>query len=151
MTTELINPAETTEVGSYFVANYPPFSQWKREFLPEFQAALDAMPVKDAAFLVTDYGRRFKSAAAFGNKFADWCRQAGLKTVKCDDGKVRSYRAHGLRKAALMALVRARCDIWEIMAISGHSTLSQVQVYIDEFNREQKAEDAMNKLAAARR
>jgi integrase len=119
--------------------------------LPEFQAALDAMPVKDAAFLVTDYGRRFKSAAAFGNKFADWCRQAGLKTVKCDDGKVRSYRAHGLRKAALMALVRARCDIWEIMAISGHSTLSQVQVYIDEFNREQKAEDAMNKLAAARR
>jgi integrase len=119
--------------------------------LPEFQEALDAMPVKDAAFLVTDYGRRFKSAAAFGNKFADWCRQAGLKPVKCDDGKVRSYRAHGLRKAALMALVRARCDIWEIMAVSGHSTLSQVQIYIDEFNREQKAEDAMNKLAAARR
>jgi integrase len=120
--------------------------------LPEFAAALDAMPaMKDAAFLVTDYGRRFKSAAAFGNKFADWCRQAGLKPVKCDDGKVRSYRAHGLRKAALMALVRARCDTWEIMAVSGHSTLSQVQVYIDEFNREQKAEDAMNKLAAARR
>jgi len=119
--------------------------------LPEFQAALDAIPVKDAAFLVTDYGRRFKSAAAFGNKFADWCRQAGLKPVKCDDGRVRSYRAHGLRRAALMALVRARCDVWEIMAVSGHSTLSQVQVYIDEFNREQKAEDAMNKLAAARR
>jgi integrase len=119
--------------------------------LPEFAAALDAMPVKDAAFLVTNYGRRFKSAAAFGNKFADWCKAAGLKPVKCDDGRVRSYRAHGLRKAALMALVRARCDIWEIMAVSGHSTLSQVQVYIDEFNREQKAEDAMNKLAAARR
>jgi len=119
--------------------------------LPEFAAALDAIPVKDAAFLVTDYGRRFKSAAAFGNKFADWCRQAGLKPVKCDDGRVRSYRAHGLRRAALMALVRARCDVWEIMAVSGHSTLSQVQVYIDEFNREQKAEDAMNKLAAARR
>jgi integrase len=119
--------------------------------LSEFQAALDAMPVRDAAFLVNDYGRRFKSAAAFGNKFADWCRQAGLRPVKCDDGKVRSYRAHGLRKAALMALVRARCDVWEIMAISGHSTLSQVQVYVDEFNREQKAEDAMNKLAAAAR
>ena len=75
--------------------------------LPEFQAALDATSgFKDAAFLVTDYGRRFKSAAAFGNKFADWCRQAGLKSVKCDDGRVRSYRAHGLRKAALMALVR---------------------------------------------
>ena len=129
--------------------------------LPELRAALDAMPRFQNAlkptsenaltFLVTDYGRPFKSAAAFGNKFADWCRQAGLKPVKCDDGRVRSYRAHGLRKAALMALVRARCDVWEIMAVSGHSTLSQVQVYIDEFNREQKAEDAMNKLAAARR
>jgi len=47
-----------------------------------------------------------------------------------------------------MALVRARCYVWEIMAVGGHSTLSQVQVYIDEFNREQKAEDAMEKLAA---
>lgn len=42
MTTELINPAETTEVGSYFIANYPPFSQWKAEKLPEFLAALNA-------------------------------------------------------------------------------------------------------------
>src|SRR5215471_2167268 len=120
--------------------------------LPELAAALGAMPrTENVAFLLTDYRRPFKSAAAFGNKFADWCRQAGLKSVKCDDGKVRSYRAHGLRKAALMALVRARCDVWEIMAVSGHSTLSQVQVYVDEFNREQKAEEAMSKLVAAAR
>src|SRR5688572_28118317 len=36
--------AETTEVGSYFVSNYPPFSQWTREDVPEFYAALDAEP-----------------------------------------------------------------------------------------------------------
>src|SRR5690349_2926685 len=42
--TEIVDPAGTTEVGSYFIANYPPFSQWKREFLPEFQAALDSPP-----------------------------------------------------------------------------------------------------------
>src|SRR5262245_54664913 len=41
-TIEIIEPTETTEVGSYFIANYPPFSQWKRELLPEFRAALDA-------------------------------------------------------------------------------------------------------------
>lgn len=41
-------PAETTEVGSYFVANYPPFSQWKREFVPEIFAAFDREPVRDA-------------------------------------------------------------------------------------------------------
>ncbi|HEY3968042.1 MAG TPA: coproporphyrinogen-III oxidase family protein [Planctomycetaceae bacterium] len=37
-------PAESTEVGSYFVANYPPFSQWTGEHLPEFLAVLDAPP-----------------------------------------------------------------------------------------------------------
>ena len=42
--------------------------------LPELQAALDAMPHSDAlTFLLTEYGRPFKSAAAFGNQFADWC------------------------------------------------------------------------------
>jgi oxygen-independent coproporphyrinogen-3 oxidase len=47
MTTEILNatgPAETTEVGSYFIANYPPFSQWKPELLPDFLAALDSPP-----------------------------------------------------------------------------------------------------------
>ncbi|MFO0919229.1 MAG: coproporphyrinogen-III oxidase family protein [Planctomycetaceae bacterium] len=36
--------AETTEVGSYFVSNYPPFSQWTRENVPEILSALDAEP-----------------------------------------------------------------------------------------------------------
>ena len=33
-----------TEVGNYFVSNYPPFSQWKPEFVPEVVAALDQPP-----------------------------------------------------------------------------------------------------------
>ena len=48
MSTSTLPTAESTEVGSYFVANYPPFSQWKAEHLPEFLAALDA-PVADPA------------------------------------------------------------------------------------------------------
>ena len=40
MTTETIK----TEVGSYFVANYPPFSQWSKEQLPAIEAALAAEP-----------------------------------------------------------------------------------------------------------
>src|SRR5687767_4708909 len=31
-----------TEVGSYFVANYPPFSTWSSEHLPAIEQALDA-------------------------------------------------------------------------------------------------------------
>jgi oxygen-independent coproporphyrinogen-3 oxidase len=40
MTTE----ATKTEVGSYFIANYPPFSQWTADALPEVRRALDAPP-----------------------------------------------------------------------------------------------------------
>jgi len=40
MTTETAK----TEVGSYFVANYPPFSLWTKEQLPAIEAALAALP-----------------------------------------------------------------------------------------------------------
>lgn len=36
-----------TEVGSYFVANYPPFSTWSQSHLPSIQHALDAKPDPD--------------------------------------------------------------------------------------------------------
>ncbi len=34
----------TTEVGSYFVSNYPPFSQWKTDFVPAALEALNSPP-----------------------------------------------------------------------------------------------------------
>ncbi len=33
-----------TEVGSYFISNYPPYSQWNRDSLPAINAAMDAPP-----------------------------------------------------------------------------------------------------------
>jgi integrase/recombinase XerD len=117
--------------------------------LPELQAALDAMPPSDAlTFLLTEYGRPFKSAAAFGNKFADWCKAAGLEPALCDDGKTRNYRAHGLRKAACMQLAHAGCTALEIMAVTGPATLSQVQKYVAAVEQERMAEAAMVKRAA---
>lgn len=47
MSTETLNiadQADTTEVGSYFIANYPPFSQWRRESVAEIVNALEAAP-----------------------------------------------------------------------------------------------------------
>ena len=39
------HPVEAkTEVGSYFVSNYPPFSQWKKESVGDIYAALDREP-----------------------------------------------------------------------------------------------------------
>ena len=117
--------------------------------LPELQAALDAMPQRDAlTFLLTDYGRPFASPAAFGNKFADWCDAAKLEPVLCDDGKVRNYRAHGLRKAACKQLAHAGCTAPEIMAVSGHTSLAEVQKYISAVEQDRLAEAAMVKRAA---
>jgi hypothetical protein len=98
---------------------------------------------------LTDYGKPIASAASFGNKFADWCKAAGLKPVLCDDGRVRSYRAHGLRKAALRALAHAGCSGSEMMHVSGHSSLRQLQEYLDEVDQERQADAAMDKLIAA--
>lgn len=36
-----------TEVGSYFISNYPPFSQWSRDEVPAVEAALNAPPQVD--------------------------------------------------------------------------------------------------------
>jgi integrase/recombinase XerD len=125
----------------------------KVRVMPELQAALDAMPPSSddvLTFLRNDYGRPFASAAAFGNKFADWCKAAGLKPVLCDDGKMRSYRAHGLRKAALRTLAHAGCTEDEMMQVSGHADARQLREYLDEVDQEQMADAAMEKLAQKR-
>ena len=41
-------PETKTDVGSYFISNYPPFSQWSKEAVGEAAAALSAPPVGEA-------------------------------------------------------------------------------------------------------
>ena len=36
-----------TEVGSYFISNYPPYSQWKADYLPEIESVLHRQPRPD--------------------------------------------------------------------------------------------------------
>jgi len=50
MTTE----ATKTEVGSYFISNYPPFSQWRTESLAEIETALASPPPRS----ISDGGLR---------------------------------------------------------------------------------------------
>jgi hypothetical protein len=115
--------------------------------LPELEAAIAAMPASDAlTFLVTMQGKPFRSANTFGHAFAGWCAEAGLESVHCDDGKTRTYSFHGLRKAACIRLFYAGAELPEIMAVSGHSSLSQLQVYLGGLDRVRLADTAMAKL-----
>jgi integrase/recombinase XerD len=127
----------------------------KVRLLPALQAALDAMPQPERgverplAFLTNDQGKAFPSAEAFGIKFAKWCDEAGLKPAVCDDGRVRNYRAHGLRKAALTAAAHAGCTLHELMALSGHASPHELQKYVEAVEQERMADQAMDKLERA--
>ncbi|MBI3468620.1 MAG: coproporphyrinogen III oxidase family protein [Planctomycetes bacterium] len=42
----MVTETTKTEVGSYFISNYPPFSQWTAEALDEVRAAMQAPPAE---------------------------------------------------------------------------------------------------------
>jgi integrase/recombinase XerD len=103
---------------------------------PDLALIIDSTPLvgKDT-FLVTDYGKAF-TAPGFGNKFRDWCDQAGL--THCS--------AHGLRKAMAARLAERGATPHEIMAITGHQTLEEVERYTRAAGRAALADSAMKKV-----
>jgi integrase/recombinase XerD len=86
-------------------------------------------------FLLTEFGKPF-TANGFGNKFKDWCRQANLPHCS----------AHGVRKATSTALAESGATPHEIMAITGHQTLEEVERYTKAASRRKTADVAMSKL-----
>jgi integrase len=65
-----------------------------------------------------------------------WCRQADLPHCS----------AHGVRKATSTALAEAGATPHEIMAITGHQTLEEVERYTKAFDRQKTADTGMAKL-----
>jgi integrase/recombinase XerD len=86
-------------------------------------------------FLTTEFGKPF-SPNGFGNKFRDWCDQAGLPHCS----------AHGLRKATAARLAEQGASAHEIMAVTGHKTLEEVERYTREARRKKLADSAISKL-----
>lgn len=69
-------------------------------------------------FLISELGKPF-SRKGFGNKFRQWCDEAGLP--HCSE--------HGLRKAAARRFAEAGCSNQQIKAWTGHTTDSEVSRY----------------------
>jgi integrase len=105
--------------------------------VPALQAIIAATPCGDLTFLVTEFGRPF-TAAGFGNKFREWCDQAGL--YHCS--------AHGLRKASAARLAELGASEHEIMAVTGHQTSKEVTRYTRAARQAVLADSAMARLAA---
>lgn len=85
--------------------------------------ALDARKKRHMTFLATAHGRT-RSHKAIGNLIGEAARAAGLERS-----------AHGLRKTRAIALVEGGAATHEVMAWTGHATLTEIQRYTDKFNR----------------
>lgn len=113
---------------------------------PVLRVSLDALPQKNMTFLLTEYGKPF-AVAGFGNWFRD--RVAEVKDADGNRLLPEGLAAHGLRKAACRRLAEAGCTGPQIMAISGHRNLKEVQTYIESADRLRLAREAMQKQVAA--
>ena len=110
-------------------------------YLPVFkhlQESIDATPTGDLAFLTTEKGKPFSSAASFGNWFAKQCKAAGLPD-EC--------RAHGLRKAGATIAADEGATAHELMAMFGWSRLAMAEVYTREADKKKLARGASERLS----
>lgn len=92
---------------------------------------------ENMTFLMTAYGKPF-TEAGFTNWFRDMVKEADLPV---------GLSPHGLRKAACVRLADAGRSAMEIMAISGHRNLAEVQTYVEAANRKRAATAAMDSIA----
>jgi integrase len=88
-------------------------------------------------FLLNEQGRPF-SRKGFGNKFRQWCDEAGLPHCS----------AHGLRKAAARRFAEAGCSNQQIKAWTGHTTDSEVARYTAAVDQAALSDSAAVKLMA---
>jgi integrase len=103
--------------------------------LPVLQRIIDATPCGDLTYLVNDWGRPFTDGS-FGNKFRDWCDQAGLHCCS----------AHGLRKAGATIAANNGATARQLMAIFGWDTIKQAEHYTRKADQQKLAEAAMHLL-----
>ena len=108
---------------------------------PNLAEILRLAPVGTETFLMTDFGKSF-AAAGFGNWFRARCSEAGLPL---------GYNAHGLRKAAARRLAEAGCTTLEIMSITGHREIEEVERYTRSASQRTLATVAIDKLRRSNR
>jgi integrase len=100
---------------------------------PDLVRALTSLPRTNMTFLLNELGAAFE-AETFGKWFRRQCHAADLP----------SCSAHGLRKAAATRLADSGCSTNQIMAITGHRSLSQVEPYVRAADRRRLARQALN-------
>ena len=87
------------------------------------------------AILKSAHGKAF-SVEGYGNWFRKACQKADLPK-RCS--------SHGLRKAAAVAMAEAGCTAKEIMSVTGHKSLADVELYTRATDQKTLSNSAMIK------
>lgn len=106
---------------------------------PEFRAVLDTIKHAHLNFITTERGAA-RSEKAFTNWIIEAARSAGLPPHRSP---------HGLRKSACIRLAEAGCSTSEIMSITGHRNLAEVETYVRDANKKKLADSAITKAYGA--
>jgi site-specific recombinase XerD len=99
---------------------------------PELEAELAHVQRGQPAFIVTQHGQPY-SAAGFTNWFVEQAKRAGLV----------DRTPHGLRKAGSRHLAEAGASTHQIGAITGHKSLSEIELYTRSAAQKVLAQGAM--------
>jgi integrase len=91
---------------------------------PILQRSIDAAPTSDLAFLATEKGTPFTSAASLGMWFGKACRAAKVPG-----------RLHGLRKAGATIAAEHGATVHQLMAMYGWMKMDEAELYTREADR----------------
>jgi len=105
--------------------------------LPALAASIMAANTGALVFLLSEQGKPY-TRKGFGNKFRQWCDEAGLPHCS----------AHGLRKSAARRFAEAGCSNQQIKAWTGHTTDSEVSRYTAAADQQSLSDSAGEMLMA---
>ncbi|MEP1330703.1 tyrosine-type recombinase/integrase [Pseudophaeobacter sp.] len=103
---------------------------------PTLKRVLDTIPKTNASFLQTKSGLQ-RSEKGLGKDMRKWCNAAGLPDCS----------SHGLRKAIARRLAEAGATPHQIMAVTGHKTMAEVERYPRDADRAKLANSGIKKMA----
>lgn len=98
--------------------------------------SLEACSTMNMVLVTTQKGKPY-SEKGFGN----WVKKAAVRA------ELPHCSAHGLRKAAARRLAEAGCTVHQIMSITGHQSIKEVERYTREAGRRDLADAAINRIA----
>ena len=107
---------------------------------PALAASLAARKDNHLVLVTTQSGKP-RSEKGFSNWISDAAKAAGIPGCS----------AHGLRKSAARRLAEAGCTVHEIMAITGHKSIKEVERYTRAVEQRASADAAMLKVQQTQR